>query len=247
MRGLEVSLVLLAGLVARPAAGDALSDLRTVLQRFPARAPFTASAAVHVNSDSKDVAGARGGGTTFEADFGPGGLTLRVPPGALGAAEAEAAQKKRNAENLTPTRTAMVSLTIFDIIDALDAAGMLLNDLDGATLVAQTPATHAGKAATLLRIKVKSTLAGTRSRFVNEPKIELRVWVDANGIPLAAERDSSYSASVLFFKAENVRKEHWELAVAGDRLYASANDQEDRVSAVGKSLVTSRSVTYAPK
>ena len=122
---------------------------------------------------------------------------------------------------------------------------MLINDLDQATLVSQTAATRDGKPATLLRIKVKPTLAGT-SRFVKEPKIELRVWVDANGIPLAAERDSNYSASFVVVSASNVRKEHWDFAVFGDRLYAAHSDEENRASAVGKSIVSSRSVAYAP-
>lgn len=234
-------------LVAFPAAGEPLSDLRTVLQRFQARGSFAVSAALQVNGDSQGVAGARAGSTTFEAETGPAGLMIRVSPAALGAAENEAERKKRNPNNLTPTRTAMAALTLFDVIDALDAAAMLLNDLDGATLIEQTPSSHNGKSATLLRIRVKSTLAGTSSRFVNIPTIELRVWIDSNGLPVAAERDSSYSASLLFIKAGNVRKERWELVTSGDRLYVSRNDQEDRASVVGKSMVTSRSVTYVPK
>jgi hypothetical protein len=232
---------------ALPAAGDVLSDLRTVVQRYPANAPFTASATLQVSGDSKGMAGGRTGSTTFEAEVGARGLMIRVPPSALGQAEAEAENKKRNAENLTPTRTALAALTLFDVIDALDLGAMLFNDLSGATLIEQTPSTHAGKAATLLRIRVKSTLAGTSSRFVNKPQIELRVWIDGNGMPVAAERDSSYSASFLFVKAGNVRKERWEIVASGDRLYASRNEEEDRATAIGKSIVSSRSVVYVPK
>jgi len=233
-------------LIASPLAADSLADLRAVLQRYPAKAPFVVTASVEVNSDSQGTAGARAGSTSFEVETGPAGLLIRVPPAALGAAESEAEEKKRNPENRTPTRTAMVALTIFDIIDALDSASMLLNDLDQATLVSQAPSTHDGKAATLLRIKVKPTLAGT-SRFVKEPKIELRVWTDPSGIPLAADRDSNYSASFIIVSAANIRKEHWEFAVAGDRLYAAHGDEENRATAVGKSLVNSRSLTYVPK
>ncbi len=234
-------------LLAFPATAEPLSDLRTVLQRFPANGPFAVSATLQVNGDSKGVAGARAGSARFDAEVGTGGLMIRVAPAALDAAENEAEKKKRNPENLTPTRTAMAALTLFDVIDALDAAAMLLNDLDGATLIAQTPSSHNGKNVTLLRIKVKPTLAGTSSRFVNEPKIELRVWIDANGLPVAAERDSIYSASLLFIKAGNERRERWELVTTGDRLHVSHNEQEDRASVVGKSMVTSRSVTYVAK
>ena len=227
-------------------AADSLSDLRAVLQRYPAKAPFAASASVQVSGDSQGVAGARSGSTSFDVQLGPAGLAIHVPPTALGAAETEAEEKKRDPQNVTPTRTAMVALTIFDIIDSLNSAAMLINDLDQAALVSQTPSTHDGKPATLLRIRVKSTLAGT-SRFVKEPKIELRVWVDANGIPVAADRDSNYSASFIVVSASNVRKEHWDFATFGDRLYAAHSDEENRASAVGKSVVSSRSVTYAPR
>jgi hypothetical protein len=244
---MRIALLICALVAALPAAGDPLSDLRAVLRRYPANAPFAASASIQVQGDSQGVAGARAGSTSFEAEVGPAGLVIRVRPAALGAAESEAENKKRNPENLTPTRTAMAALTIFHVVDSLDVAAMLLNDLDGATLIQQTPSTHAGKPATLLRIKVKSTLAGTSSRFVNVPKIELRVWTEPNGIPVAAERDSNYSASFLFVKAGNERKERWELAVFGDRLYASRSEEDDRASALGKSVVSSRSVTYVPK
>jgi len=238
-------LLLLAGSIAAlPAAADPLADLRDVLHRYPAKAPFAAT--VQVSGDTQG-AGARNAATAFEVEDGPGGLNIHVPPTALAAAEAEAEKKKRDPESLTPTRTAMVALTVFDVIDALDAAAMLLDSLNGATLLEQKASTRDGKPAMLLRIKVKPTLALTRGRFVNEPEVELRVWTDANGVPVAAERDSNYSASVLFLKAGNVRKEQWKFAVFGDRLYASRNEQDDRASALGKSVVTSRSVTYSPR
>jgi hypothetical protein len=231
---------------AAPVAADSLSDLRSVLQRYPAKSAFVVAASVRASGDSQGVAGARSGSTNFEVESGPAGLLIHVPPTALDAAESEAEEKKRDPENRTPTRTAMVALTIFDIIDGLDSAAMLLNDLDQASLVSQTPSTYGGKPATLLRIKVKPTLAGT-SRFVKEPKIELRVWIDSHGIPVAGERDSNYSASFVIVSASNVRKERWEFAVAGDRLYAAHGEEEDRASAVGRSIVSARSVTYLPK
>jgi hypothetical protein len=233
-------------LTAASVAADPLADLRMVLQRYPGNSPFAVTASVQASGDSQGVAGARSGATNFEVELGAAGLLIRVPPTALDAAETEAEEKKRDPENRTPTRTAMVALTIFDIIDGLDSAAMLLNDLDQASLISQTASTHGGKPATLLRIKVKPTLAGT-SRFVKEPKIELRVWVDSNGIPVAGERDSNYSASFIVVSASNMRKERWSFAVAGDRLYAAHSEEENRASAVGKSIVSSRSVTYAPK
>ena len=234
-------------LVAFPAAADSLSDLRAVLQRYPAKVTFSASASLQVNEDSPDVNGAHAGSTTFDVEFGPAGLMLRVPPSALGAAESEAANQKRDPEHRTPTRMAMVALTTFDVIDAMNSAAMLLNDLNCATLITQTPSAHGGKPAILLRIKVKTTLPAKSSRFVKEPQVELRVWIDANGIPLAAERESLYAASFLFVKAGNVRKERWEFAVSGDHLYASRNDQENHASALGKNVASSRTVNYVPR
>ncbi len=124
---------------------------------------------------------------------------------------------------------------------------MLLNDLNCATLLAQEPSTRAGKPATLLRIKVKSTLPAKSSHFVKEPQVELRVWLDANGVPIAAERQSVYAASFLLFKAGNTRIERWELAVSGDHLYASRNDQENHATALGRNMASSHTVSYVTR
>jgi hypothetical protein len=239
--------VVVALLAAVPAVADPLSDLRTVLQRYRARSHFAVTASVVARGDAQDVSGVRGGSTAFDVEDGPSGFTIHVQPASLGAAQSEAENKKRDAENPTPTRTAMVALTIFDLIDAIDAATMLLNDLDRATLIDQTTSVRDGKAATLLRIKVKATLAGTRSRFVKEPIIELRVWIAANGIPIAAERDSNFSASLIIVKGGNIRHERWQFAVAGDRLYAANSDEENRMFVAGKNIVSSRSLSYLPR
>jgi len=238
------SLLLCTFVVAAAAAGDPLTDLRATLHRYPATQRFSASASVEVKGDAKDDGGARAGSTSFEVESGPTGFVIRVLPDTLSAAGKEAESKKRDPDNTTPTRTAMVALSIFDVIDAVDTGAMLLNELNGATLVERTPCTLAGKPATLLRIKVKPTLASTHSRFVKEPAIELRVWVGANGIPIVAERDSNYSASLVVIRAANVRKERWLLAVAADRLFASRTEEENRASVAGKSVVSIRSVMY---
>jgi hypothetical protein len=224
-----------------------LSDLRAALQRFPAKTPLSASASLKVNDNLPELTGAEGGSTTFDVESGPSGLIMRVPPSALDAAENEAASQKRDPEHRTPTRMAMVTLTTFDVVDAMDAASMLLTDLNGATLIAQESSNHGGKPATLLRIKVKSTLPAKSSRFVKEPQVELRVWLDANGVPIAAERQSVYAASFLLFKAGNIRTERWELAVSGDHLYASRNDQENHATALGRNMASSHTVSYVPR
>lgn len=232
---------------AVPATADSISDLRSVLQRYPATMPFAVNASLEATGKSRDVAAARTGSAKFDVETRDGGLIMRIPPEVLRAAASEADRKKQDAESATPTRTAMVALTIFDVLEPLDAAAMLRSDLDGATLIDRTPASHRGQPATLLRLKVKPTIAGTRSRFVNEPVIELRLWLDSSGLPVAGERDSNYSATIAFATAANIRTERWEFAVAGDRLFASQTDQEDRATAAGKSVVSSRSLTYVPR
>lgn len=238
-----VLIALVAALVAAsPASADSLSELRATLQRYPAKKGFAATALLRVSGQSTD--GARSGEAKFEVEFDSRGMVLRTPSSTLAAAAGEARKKKRDAESPTPARNAMVAVTIFDVIDALDVGTMLLNDLEGAAIIESAERTVAGKPVTLLRIKVKPDLAGARSKLVNEPVIELRVWLSRDGIPIAAERESRYSATVAFVTAANVRKERWEIAVAGDRLYASRADQSNRASAAGKTLASSRSVTY---
>lgn len=233
-------------LVLMPACAlaDALSDLRQVLNRYPANGSFAASGTVRVQGGAEGAT--RGGSSSFEVESGPTGFTIRVLPEEIEAAGAEAVAKKLDPNSPTPKRTAMVALSIFEIMDSIDAASMLLQDLSGAVLIERKATTRGGQPSTQLRIKVKPSFAA-QGRFVNEPKIELRVWLGVDGVPIAAERDSEYSASFLFVKAGNVRKETWQYAVRGDRLYATRNDETDLAAVAGKSMTNTRSVTYSPK
>lgn len=226
-------------------AADTLSDLRKTLDRFPAKAPFAARATVKANAAAADDA-SRGGTSSFEIDSGPAGFSVRIPRSVLDAAEREAVRKKRDPNVATPTRTAMVALTIFDITDAVDAASLLLDDLSEATFVEEKSGAWEGKPAKLLRVKVKPSLA-TKSRYVEEPVVELTIWIGADGIPLAAQRVSTFEAGALFVKAGNIRTETWTFAVAADRLYATRNGQEDNASAAGKKMTRSRTVSYVTK
>jgi hypothetical protein len=218
-------------------AADTLSDLQKRLEKFPAKAPFAASAKVRVNAAAQEDAGRAGEGA-FEIESGPAGFIVRVSPKTLAAAANEAAGQKQNPDAPTPTRTAMVALTVFDIMDSVDAASMLREDLSGATLIDEKGG--------LLRIRVKPSFA-TKSRFVSEPKIELKIWIGSDGIPIAAERVSNYSAGVGFVKGENTRTERWDFAVFGDRLYATRYEQNEDATAAGKHIKSSRTVSYMRK
>jgi hypothetical protein len=224
---------------------DALSDLQQRLERFPAKAPFAASGKVQVNAVAQEDA-SRAGEGGFEIESAPSGFTIRISPKTLAASDREAAAKKTDPNAPTPTRTAMVALTVFDIMDAVDAASMLRDDLSSATLLDEKSATLNGRPSTVLRVKVKPSFA-TKSRFVSEPKIELKVWIGSDGIPVAAERVSNYSAGLGFVKGENTRSERWEFAAWGDRLYATRNDQNEDATAAGKHIKSSRTVSYVRK
>jgi hypothetical protein len=237
-----ISLILLAA----PLAADPIDDLRAVLQKYPAKSKFAASATFNITQNAQEkAANAQNGATTFDIEAGSTGLEIRVPQAALDTAASEEGVKKRDPKSATPTRTAMAALALFDVVDSIDSGSMLLNDLDQATVVSSKASPLNGTPATLLQVKVKPTLIPTR--FVKEPKIELKVWIGSDGVPIAAERDSNFSASVMIVSASNVRKEHWDFAVAGDRLYATKSEEENKVSAVGKSAVTKKSVRVTPK
>jgi len=233
--------------VASPALlmADTLSELRKRLETFSAKAPFAASANVEVNAAAQDDA-SRGGRGTFDVESGPAGFTIRISPKTLAASGNEASAQKQNPNAPTPTRTAMVALTVFDVMDSVDAASMLRADLNSATVIEERNATIDGKPSTLLRIKVKPSFA-TKSRFVSEPKIELKIYIGSDGVPIAAERVSNFAAGVAFVKGENTRTERWTFAVTSDRLYATRYDQSEDATAAGKHIKSSRTVSYVRK
>jgi len=234
-------------LIASPAllSADTISDLRKRLEAFPAKVSFAASASVEVNAAAQDDA-SRGGRGAFDVESGPSGFSIRISPKTLAAASSEAAAQKQNPNAPTPTRTAMVALTVFDVMDSLDAASMLRADLSGANVTDERNAPIDGKPSTLLQVKVKPSFA-TKSRFVSEPKIDLKIWIGSDGVPLAAERVSNFSAGLGFVKGENTRTERWTFAVYGDRLYATRYDQSEDATAAGKHIKSSRTVWYARK
>jgi hypothetical protein len=218
-------------------AADTLSDLQKRLEKFPAKAQFAASAKVQVNAAAQEDA-SRAGEGAFDVESGPAGFTIRISPKTLLASANEAAAQKQNPNVPTPTRTAMVALTVFDIMDSVDAASMLRDDLSGATRIDEQ--------SDVLRVRVKPSFA-SKSRFVSEPKIELKIWIGSDGIPIAAERVSKYSAGVAFVKGENTRTERWDFATYGDRLYATRNEQNEDATAAGKHIKSSRTVSYVRK
>jgi len=244
VRRVAVALLLFAAFPALLTA-DTLSDLRKRLETFPAKAAFAATANVELNAAAQDDA-SRAGRAAFDVENGPAGFVIRIFPKTLAASSNEAAAQKENPNAPTPTRTAMVALTVFDVMDSVDAASMLRADLNGAMLIEERMATLDGKPSTVLRVKVKPSFA-TKSRFVSEPKIELRIWIGSDGVPLAAERVSNFSAGIGFVKGENTRTERWELAVHDDRLYAKRYDQSEDATAAGKHIKSSRTVTYVRK
>jgi hypothetical protein len=218
-------------------AADTLSDLQKRLEKFPANAPFAASAKVQVNAAAQEDA-SRAGEGAFDVESGPSGFTIRISPKTLLASANEAAAQKGNPNASTPTRTAMVALTVFDVMDSVDAASMLRDDLSGATLIDEQSG--------VLRVRVKPSFA-SKSRFVSEPKIELKIWIGGDGIPTAAERVSKYSAGIGFVRGANTRTERWDFATNGDRLYATRNEQNEDATAAGKHIKSSRTVSYMRK
>jgi len=133
---------------------DTLSDLRKHLDAFPAKASFACSANVELNAAAQDDA-SRAGRASFDVENGPAGFVLRISPKTLAASSNEAAAQKQNPNAPTPTRTAMVALTVFDVMDSIDAASMLRADLNGATLIDEQSATLDGKPSKIRRVKVK--------------------------------------------------------------------------------------------
>ena len=92
-------------LVAAPLVADPISDLRAVLQKYPAKSKFVASATFNVSQNAQEkAANVQNGSTTLEIESGAGGLAIRVPQAALDAAKSEEGSKKRDPKSATPTR-----------------------------------------------------------------------------------------------------------------------------------------------
>lgn len=247
MRKLLLFLVLF--IIPAVLSANSLQQLRQTLGKFPGNTPIRARYDVQFwseNADGDDASNEQGS-ISFEVDKGPGGLSIIYPEPLLAAAEREAAARRADPEKPTPIRSALSSVEILDVSESLDAAAEILRQLEGAKLVADQQSTWGGRPARLLTIVLPPRLSKSEARRVKKFDVTLKVWLDAAGVPVAAERTLKLKASFLVLSFEQNSFDRWIFALRDDHLVATRHEESSSGSGVGQTFKQRKTVSVGLK
>jgi len=228
-----LSLLLACSLVR----ADTLSDLKVTLSRLNGQDPLKASVEYQFwnkQGDDKKPVITEGKATTVVED-GPQGLKMSWSRGLIQAASQEAKAKSLDPEKKTPTRRAIEGLKAIEVNDYLNGAEELLRTLEQSELVEEKPEAWQGKPARLLRFKVTPRMGQQERKYIKEMEATAKVWVGADGLPLAAESQVRMKGrALLVISFEQQQKEEFQFLRTGNRLVVVHHIQESSGSGGGE-------------
>ncbi|WP_306599076.1 hypothetical protein [Geothrix sp. 21YS21S-2] len=231
-----------------PLAADGLDALRARLQK-PAGAEAL-KASVQLESwnrrgDEKKPVISQGRATAW-AECGPQGIRLSWGRDLLAQALQEARLRTEDPEKTTPTREAMAGLDALSLQNYFDPGPQLLQDLDKATLLEERPDTLDGRALKLLSLKLEPRMGARDRKYVKELDATAKVWVDAEGLPVAAEtRVKLRGKALLVISFSSEQHDAYRFARVGGRLVTVHHLHESSGSGGGESGQSRRVTTLA--
>ena len=229
--------LLLLCLLCSAARADALSDLKTALSRLKGDDAVHASVDYAFQGRSGDEKSPvmEEGRVCATVEEGPPGLRIFWDRKTLDSSAAEVRARLADPEKKTPTRSAMEALNAVTLSGYLNAAPGLLNRLAQGTLVEEKTATWQDRPARLLVFKLVPKLDAQSKKYVKEFEVVAKLWVGADGLPLAAQnRTTLKGRALLMITFEQTEEESYEYARRGDRLVAVRHMKEEHHSGMGE-------------
>jgi hypothetical protein len=232
-----VTTLLAALAAAAPPPAGALAEVTATLSRLAAKDPVTVRFEHrHRARSGEDGAAPAEGMVSGEATDGPAGLAVRWERPLLERARAEEARQATEPEAPTPTRQALADLDAAKLADLLDAAPSLTRALEKAVLLEDRADALDGSPARLLVLRFDPVLRARDRKYVKEVEATARLWLGADGVPLAAERLVRVKGrAFLVVSFESEQRETFRFARAGDRLLAVRHERVASSSGGGES------------
>ncbi|OIR14979.1 hypothetical protein GALL_40970 [mine drainage metagenome] len=228
---------------------NALDALRARLAGLQRPQPVRAVVQYTFSSRQGDGARVERGSASAVAELGPSGLTVFWGREVLGRAAAELQAHDRNPEIQTPVRHILQALDAGRIDEYFNAAASLGRRLEDASLTGDAAATFEGRPARLLTLKLEPRLSAQDRKYVKQADLVARVWIDGQGIPLAAETDLTVKGrALLVITFQTTERDRYRFRVTGGRLLVVRHERDSDGSGGGergqRSSVTE--LTYEP-
>lgn len=240
-------LAVLAQVPARggaPAADSTLDRLRATLSGLQATEPVKGTVQLSEwKRETKDKKPREFSGTaTVHFDVGKESIGLRVSGASLARARAEA-NAGRDAPR--PTRNVLGQIDPLAVEGWLDAGKGLLEQLRDAELLEDRPDASRGRPGRVLRLKLGTRGGDAPSQVKVDADATLRVWVDAEGLPLASDQTSRFEAGILFLKGKGTGRTTRTYQKIGMRLVAVEETDERSFEGLGSEGASKRVLRIA--
>ncbi len=174
------------------------------------------------------------GRTSVIVEMTSAGLSVIYPTSEIRKAEAEA--RETDPEKPKPTTSALSSLDAVDVGAAISFSGRLLHELEGARLIKDIPTSYRGQPSRLLEMDVKVRLSKAETKHVRQATSRMKLWLGADGTPVASETTSSFKARFLVVTFEGKGTTTRQFARNGDRLLVMHEDSRNEGSGFGQSF-----------
>lgn len=237
------SLVVMGLLLTTVAHAGAVSDLRATLDGLHGDQPLAATMQVsRTVKQGDDVSKTTHAKVEIEVSSDTGGLHMGFSQALLHRSSREAAASTKNQDMPTPIQDLLGHLSPVNVQPMLDYAIDLRHSLDGATLAGEKDEVHDGKPAHLLLFTVPVPVAASKQMTVKKYTGEIKVWLGADGVPMAVREVSKIKGRKLVISIEFGTSTDYSLRKIGNRLVVVSRHTEESHSVFGN---TGSSVTDA--
>lgn len=217
---------------------DTFTDLKAQLGRLNGgdalKATFEVQYWQQVLEDKKPIV--TQGKATAQVEDGPQGVRIGWSRGLLQQAQAEAKAQAKDPEKSVPTRSAMGTLGPLGVSETLNYAEALLREFERGQVqvLAERQESWNGKPARLLVLKMEPRIPASQKKYMKELKVDAKLWVGADGLPLAYATDVKFKGSRFFVSFEGGNHDELHFSRVGNRLVATQLTSENRNSGFGQ-------------
>lgn len=241
------SLAAIGLLLTTAARADAVSDLRATLAHLQGNQPLAAtmqvSSTVKEGDDASKTTRAK---VQIDVSSDARGLHMGFSPTLLQRSSREAAANASNQDAPTPIQNLLARLSPVNVQPMVDYATELGHSLDGATLASEKNEVHDGKPTHLLVFSVPVPAEASRQMTVKDYTGEVKVWLGADGVPVAVREVTKVTGRKLLISIEFGRATDYSLHVIGSRLVVASRHTEESHSVFGKSGVSVTDAVLTP-
>jgi hypothetical protein len=230
---------LLLLLLAAPTllCADGLTDVRATLQKLQSDQPLRARVEIKTRRSGGESNKQKQseGVSSVIVDSGAEGLKLGWSPDQIKQSRKVAWAETANPDAPKSDVATLKALEAGQALNLLDAADPLRRGLERAVLLEDKSSSYKGKPAQLLVIRVDLGLDEEERKAMKSSEAILKLWLDADGVPLAMERDiqAKFSKFLIGFRVHE--HETREFQRAGGRLVITRASKDSSGSGLGHS------------